>query len=360
MQQEFDLSSYNFDLPQELIAQQPLQQRSASRLLVLDRASGQTKDLRFVDLPQLLSPGTLLVRNVSRVFPARLLGQKTKTRGRVEFLLTTPLAMLEANPLQAGWNQARVEGLLRPGKGLAQGQRIEFSSQLQLEVLHKNSQGQVEANLFWQGDIQYLLYKLAQLPLPPYIKRQAQDSDYERYQTVYASQAKTGSVAAPTAGLHFDEQVMHSLQEQGLSWADINLYVSYGTFSPLRCQDVRKHSMHAEYVEIEPREADKIEAARQEGRPLLAVGTTTVRALESVMEYRGRIEPFSGWSDLFIYPGFEFRVVQQMLTNFHLPKSSLLLMVSAFAGRKNILAAYREAIKHGYRFFSYGDAMMIN
>lgn len=359
MQHEFDISSYDFDLPQEQIAQHPLQQRSASRLLLLDRSRAEIRDYNFVDLPGLLPQGALLVRNVSRVFPARLQGRKASTKGKVEFLLTTPPAMLEAYSWQAGWRQARVEGLIRPGKGLAEGQRIEISPDLELEVLQKKARGQVEVSILWQGDLLDILHSRADLPLPPYIKRQAQDRDYERYQTVYASQAKTGSVAAPTAGLHFDQEIMHRLQKKGFTWADINLYVGYGTFSPVREQDVRKHSMHAEYVEIEAQEADKIEAARQEGRPVLAVGTTCVRALESVMRYCGRIQAFAGWSDLFIYPGFEFQVVSQMLTNFHLPRSSLLLLVSAFAGRQNILYAYQQAVQKGYRFFSYGDCMLI-
>ncbi|MGM0423360.1 MAG: tRNA preQ1(34) S-adenosylmethionine ribosyltransferase-isomerase QueA [Thermodesulfobacteriota bacterium] len=359
MQNEYDISSYDFELPQELIAQHPLRQRSSSRLLLLDKTSGETWDCSFSDLPGLLPKGALLVRNVSRVFPARLVGYKAHTKGRVEFLLTTPLALLKAQPHAAGWTQAQVEGLFRPAKGLAEGQRIEISSQLELEVLHKNGQGQMQARLLWQGDLLDLLHRQAELPLPPYIKRQAQGNDYERYQTVYSSQAKTGSVAAPTAGLHFDQAVMHRLQEQGFAWADINLYVGPGTFSPLRQQDIREHSMHAEYVEIEAQEAEKIEAARQEGRPVLAVGTTCVRALESVVRSWGRIKAFAGWSDLFIYPGFEFQVVNHILTNFHLPRSSLLLMVSAFAGRQNILSAYQQAVQKGYRFFSYGDCMLI-
>lgn len=359
MHNEFDISAYDFHLPQELIAQHPLRHRSSSSLLFLERSLGHTQDYSFRDLPELLPPGALLVRNVSRVFPARLQGLKPETQGRVEFLLTTPLALLSPAKAASGWSQARVQGLLRPGKGVSEGQRIYISPCLELEVLHKQEQGGVQARLLWQGDLGQLLDSQAQLPLPPYIKRQPQASDYERYQTVYASQSKTGSIAAPTAGLHFDQETMARLQDKGFAWADINLYVGYGTFSPLREQDVRRHRMHAEYIEVEAQQAARIEAARQQGRPVVAVGTTCVRALESVLRNCGRIQAYAGWSELYIYPGFQFQVVDHMLTNFHLPKSSLLLMVSAFAGRENILAAYQEAVRKGYRFFSYGDCMLI-
>lgn len=356
---ELNISSYDFDLPQELIAQHPLQKRQDSRLFLLQRSSGQTKDCRFADLPDLLPRDALLVRNVSRVFPARLFGRKVETNAQVEFLLTTPLALINQQIRSAGEKQARVQGLCRPLKHIKAGQRIEFGKDLQLVIQEKKGDGLVTGILAWQDDLYQLLQSYGQLPLPPYIKRQAQPKDLERYQTVYARQDKTGSVAAPTAGLHFNAHILKKMERQGLQWADISLYVGYGTFSPLRVQDVRTHTMHAEYIEISHQEAQKIEQARLQSRPVIAVGTTTVRALESVMRTHGAIRQFSGWSDLFIYPGFEFQIVRHLITNFHLPRSSLLLMVSAFAGRQNILAAYRQAIAWGYRFFSYGDCMLI-
>ncbi len=367
--QKYLIENYDFELPAEQIAQHPAQKREDSRLLLLEKSSGLCRDCMFSDLADLLPPDALLVRNVSRVFPARLPGRKLDTGGRAEFLLTTPLALIngagqhacaEQQPAgQQKKHQCRVQGLLKPASRVRPGQSIRFGPGLEFCLEQKKSGGQVTGFLSWQGSLQDKLQAYGQLPLPPYIQREVRGSDLERYQTIYAREDKAGSVAAPTAGLHFDAETMHRLQNKGLQWADINLYVGYGTFSPVRTADVRSHAMHAEYIEIEPEQAQTIEQARQASQPIVAVGTTVVRALESVMRARGKIEPYAAWSDLYIYPGYRFQIVQHLITNFHLPRSSLLLLVSAFAGRENILASYQQAVALGYRFFSYGDCMLI-
>lgn len=316
----------------------------------------------FSDLPELLPPGTLLVGNNSRVAAARLYGVKP-SGGRVEFLLLTPPPLIEPIERPGGWHEADVEGLLRASKPTRPGTELIFSDDLRLIVGDKGAFGRISGRLIWRGELHALIDRLGWMPLPPYIKRDGVESeqteDRARYQTVYARADKAGSAAAPTAGLHFTDELRGRLDERSIGWAEVTLYVGYGTFSPVRTQDIREHTMHAEYIEIDEENAASIAAAKAEGRPVTAVGTTSVRTLESVHALRGRIEPFAGWTDLYLYPGAQFHVVDHMITNFHLPGSSLLIMVSAFSGREIMLDAYRRALDEGFRFFSYGDAMLI-
>lgn len=360
---EHELASYGFDLPEDLIAQHPAQRRDASRLMIVDRNAGQGETLHaFSQLPSLLPEGALLVANNSRVVPARLFGARA-SGGRVEMLLLTPPPLLvphaDARP---GWQAAGCEALLRASKSLRVGEEIVFGSELFARIVGKGEYGRHDVVLSWQGDLpalQGLLEKLGRLPLPPYIQRTPEPGDIERYQTIYASPDKAGSVAAPTAGLHFTPQVRADLAARGIGWSEVTLYVGYGTFSPVRCADIRDHRMHKEWIEVSPSAATAIAKAKAEGRPVCAVGTTAVRTLEGTFAQLGDIAPFSGTTDIFIRPGFSFQVVDHMLTNFHLPLSSLIIMVSAFAGRARVRAAYARAIQERLRFFSYGDAMLI-
>jgi S-adenosylmethionine:tRNA ribosyltransferase-isomerase len=238
-------------------------------------------------------------------------------------------------------------------------ERLVFERDLAFEVLEVREYGHVQGRLLWRGRLTEVLDRAGEIPLPPYIKRMEQAVDRERYQTVYAREEQKGSAASPTAGLHFSEEAFAALREKGIQWTEISLHVGYGTFSPLRERDIREHRMHAEYMEIPRESAERINRARREGRPVVAVGTTSTRALESAAREDGSVHAWRGWSDLYIYPGYRFRCVDHMITNFHLPDSSLILMVSAFAGREQLLRAYKNAIQNGYRFFSYGDAMLI-
>jgi S-adenosylmethionine:tRNA ribosyltransferase-isomerase len=242
---------------------------------------------------------------------------------------------------------------------MAIGQQASFPGGLELTVLHRQGYGKIQAQLTWSGRLDDIFQAYGHMPLPPYIRREDEPKDRDRYQTVYAAQDQPGSVAAPTAGLHFSTEILSALKEKGVDWVELTLHVGYGTFSPVRCQDIRQHEMHPEYVELGAEAAACITRAQIEGRPIVALGTTSVRALEGIALECGQIQPFAGWIDIFIYPGFPFRVVDHLLTNFHLPGSSLILMASALAGRKTLLAVYKQAVAQGYRFFSYGDAMLI-
>ena len=376
---DFSLAGYTFELPEDRIAQHPAAERSASRLLVLDKKNGVTAHARFADIGRHLPERCLLVANNSRVIPARVCGKRPGS-GRMEMLLLTPPPLLapdEERPGAAGppLRRAEAEVLLRPAKKARIGDVIRFADDFSLEVLRKGEFGRCRARLAWRGDLLAVLARLGQLPLPPYIKRPGQNeeadpalarNDLERYQTTYARSDKAGSVAAPTAGLHFTDALRAGLGALGHEWAEVTLYVGYGTFSPVRCNDIREHAMHAEYVEIPQRTADAVNRAKQEGRPVIAVGTTSARTLEGA--YRalhpedsdgGKLAAFAGWTDIFLYPGKRFNVIDGLVTNFHLPESSLLMLVSALAGRERIMRAYREALDQGYRFFSYGDAMLI-
>lgn len=336
------VSDFHFELPERLIAQYPLAERSASRLLHLERESGRWHDRHFIDLPELLSAGDLLVFNNTRVIPARLAARKP-TGGRVEILLERMTGNDEALA-QLGANRKPGPGTLLSVDGLAE-----------IEVVGREDDFwrlKIVRGPGWQG----LLEKAGHMPLPPYIERGDEAIDAERYQTVYAH--RPGAVAAPTAGLHFDQALLETLDARGIERGWCTLHVGAGTFQPVRSETVETHRMHAEWLEVDAQLVDQVNAARERGGRVVAVGTTAVRALETAAA-EGELAPFAGDSKLFIYPGYRFRVIDAMVTNFHLPESTLLMLVSAFAGRENVLAAYRHAVEQEYRFFSYGDAMFV-
>jgi len=357
--EDYRLESYAYPLPQERIAQVPADRRDGSNLLVLDRGTGRLQSAVFDQLADHLPPGALLVANNSRVIPARIFGTKA-TGGRVEFLLLTPLPLIRPDAArEGGWHTARAEGLLRASKAPGQGTVIAFSDDLRLTALTPGPFGRWQVELAWRGALRERFESIGHLPLPPYIQRPDTEADRERYQTTYSDADKAGSVAAPTAGLHFTPRLRTALARQGFTWAEVTLYVGYGTFSPVRCPDIREHRMHSEYVEVPEATARAVARAKAEGRPVVAVGTTSARSLEGMVRESGRIMEFRGETDIFITPGFNFQVVDAMITNFHLPESSLIIMIAALAGRQRILSAYEFALENGYRFFSYGDAMLI-
>jgi S-adenosylmethionine:tRNA ribosyltransferase-isomerase len=348
------VTDFDFDLPDGLIAQDAAP-RGQSRLLALNRTTGTIRHAAVADLPQFLRPGDLLVVNNTRVFPARLLGHRVPSGGRVECLLLERPERLERTEF---WT-----ALMHPGQKLKPGARVKFEGErgaLMAEVLERHFQGRRTIRLWSESSasVGELVEALGHVPLPPYIKRPDTSFDRERYQTVYA--LISGSVAAPTAGLHFTPELLEQLASQGIERADITLHVGYGTFKPVTVDRVEDHIVDPELYTIGAEAAAQIHRARQEGRRVIAVGTTTTRALEHAARGAdGRISPSTSLADLFIYPGFDFRVVDGLMTNFHIPKSSLLMLVSALAGRERVLAAYREAVEKGYRFYSYGDAMVI-
>ncbi|NHZ47938.1 tRNA preQ1(34) S-adenosylmethionine ribosyltransferase-isomerase QueA [Nitratidesulfovibrio liaohensis] len=380
------LESYRFHLPEDQIAQHPAPQRGGSRLLVLDRrgaGAGTLAHARFADLCDHLPEGCLLVANNSKVLPARLLGLRP-TGGKVEFLLLTPLPLLEElaggdtgtgsrrdstgeglRDEGEGWLSVPAEGLLRASKKIRTGDVMDFGPHLRVEVIQPGDFGRSAVRLHWRGDLRQLFLAQGHLPLPPYIRRETgavtpdAQEDRDRYQTVYADDSRLGSVAAPTAGLHFTDDLRARLAATDRQWAEVTLYVGYGTFSPVRCADIRQHAMHREYIEVGEATAAAIRAAKAEGRPVVTVGTTSTRTLEGTVRACGEVRAFTGWTDIFIKPGYRFTVADHIITNFHLPESSLLMLVSAFAGRRRVLSAYAEAVARGYRFFSYGDAMLL-
>lgn len=355
---QYDLKNYRFDLPEDRIAQQPAQRRDASKLMVLDKDTGRRTVADFTDLPDFLPEGALLVANNSRVIPARVFGTKP-TGGKVEFLLLTPLPRIISAEGASGWKKARVQGLLRASKSPKPRDLITFSDDLRLVPKERGDFGKWVVEIEWRGDLETVLGRIGCLPLPPYITRPSDENDAERYQTVYCRGDKAGSVAAPTAGLHFTPDVRRRIEAAGHRWAEVTLYVGYGTFSPVRERDIRNHLMHSEYIEVPAETAEAVRRAKAEGRPVLAVGTTSARTLEGMYREAGDITAFKGETDIFITPGYDFNVVDCLLTNFHLPESSLIIMVSALAGREPVMDAYKDALKHGFRFFSYGDAMLI-
>ncbi len=354
---DFSLEGYRFSLPQEQIAQEPPARRGESRLLTLDRTTGHVSVGTFARLADFLPPGLLVVNN-SKVVPARVFGRRA-SGGKVEFLLTTPLPHVRAVLGEDGVYAADVACLLRSSKKVQAGETVFLAEDFAAEVLRREDYGRCEVRLRWKGELPKRLCEAGVLPLPPYIRRPQSEADAERYQTVYANEAKVGSVAAPTAGLHFTAETKDALLRAGFTWAEVTLYVGYGTFSPVRCPDIRDHVMHAEYCEIPEESATAVAAAKAAGRAVTAVGTTSARTLEGAYAQTGSIAPFAGWTNIFLYPGKSVRVVDHLLTNFHLPESSLLMLVSAFAGRQRILDAYSRAVAEGVRFFSYGDAMLI-
>ena len=340
------LSLYDFDLPQELIAQRPLDERSASRLLHLNRATGQVVHQYFDSLPELLREGDLLVRNETRVLPARLLGKKL-SGGQVEVLLVR-----QVDPLKNAWRC-----LTKSSKPLRVGTCLEFPEGISGEVVAVEEDGQRLLHFNCPDDFFAVLEQVGHMPLPPYIHRQDLDFDKDRYQTVFAN--NPGAIAAPTAGLHFTEETFAALKARNIEVCGITLHVGPGTFLPVRTEDLSEHRMHAEVYEIPETTARQINAARADGRRIVALGTTVTRTLEHAVNDKGLLAAGQGETSLFITPGFNFRMVDALITNFHLPKSTLLVLVSAFAGRDFILEAYREAVVSGYRFFSYGDCMLI-
>jgi S-adenosylmethionine:tRNA ribosyltransferase-isomerase len=356
---DFRLQGYDFPLPGELVAQEPAAAREASRLMILRRADGAVSLGGFSDILDHLPEKCLLVANNAKVIPARLFGRRPGG-GAAEFLLLTPPPLLRTEETADG-KLAGAEGLVRPSGRARPGEIVLFGRDLSLVLEERGEYGRWRVTLRWRGDLDALLARHGVLPLPPYIRRPAGGADAERYQTVYARPDKAGAVAAPTAGLHFTRELRARLAESGRDWAEITLYVGYGTFSPVRCEDIRRHALHAEYVELPGETARAVARAGAEGRAVVAVGTTSVRALEGIRQACGALPPegFSGFVDLFLYPGKGFQVVDGLITNFHLPRSSLLMLVAALTGREALLAAYARAVREGFRFFSYGDAMLI-
>ena len=338
------LKDFYYDLPKELIAQSPLEKRDMSRLLLLDRKTGITKHLYFRDIVNYINPGDCLVINNTRVIPARLLGIREDTGGKIEFVL------LKKHDTDI-W-----EVMLKPGKRAKIGTRFVFGDNLlKAEILKIVEGGNRLVKFTYDGIFEEVLDRIGIIPLPPYITEKL--SDRERYQTVYSKY--NGSAAAPTAGLHFTEELINELKNKGIRFAELTLHVGIGTFRPVKTENIEEHKMHSEYFKIGKEACDIINETRSNNRRVIAVGTTSCRVLESVADENGFVEPAEGETDIFIYPGYRFRAIEGLITNFHLPESTLLMLVCAFAGRENVLNAYKEAIEQKYRFYSFGDAMFI-
>lgn len=339
-----DVKDFYYDLPQELIAQDPLEDRSSSRLMVLDKITGEVEHRHFKDITEYLRPGDCLVINNTKVIPARLYGVKEGTEAKIEILLLKR----KENDI---W-----ETLVKPGKKCKIGTKIVFGEGILTgEVVDIVEEGNRLIQFHYEGIFEEILDRLGQMPLPPYITHQLQDKN--RYQTVYAKY--DGSAAAPTAGLHFTPELLQQVRDMGVEIAEVTLHVGLGTFRPVKETDVLKHHMHSEFYKIEQSEADKINKAKKEGHRVIAVGTTSTRTLESAADENGFLTEKSGWTEIFIYPGYQFKVIDALITNFHLPESTLVMLVSALAGREHVLAAYETAAEEKYRFFSFGDAMFI-
>ena len=339
-----DVKDFYYDLPQELIAQDPLEDRSSSRLMVLDKITGEVEHRHFKDITEYLRPGDCLVINNTKVIPARLYGVKEGTEAKIEILLLKR----KENDI---W-----ETLVKPGKKCKIGTKIVFGEGILTgEVVDIVEEGNRLIQFHYEGIFEEILDRLGQMPLPPYITHQLQDKN--RYQTVYAKY--DGSAAAPTAGLHFTPELLQQVRDMGVEIAEVTLHVGLGTFRPVKETDVLKHHMHSEFYKIEQSEADKINKAKKEGHRVIAVGTTSTRTLESAADENGFLTEKSGWTEIFIYPGYQFKVIDALITNFHLPESTLVMLVSALAGRVHVLAAYETAVEEKYRFFSFGDAMFI-
>lgn len=337
-------SDFFYELPQELIAQEPLEKRSSSRLLVLDKNDGSMEHKVFSDLPEYLQKGDCLVMNNTRVIPARLLGERADTGGKAEILL---LKCIEGDV----W-----EAIVKPGKRVKTGNRLVFgNNELKAEVIEVMDSGNRLIRFEYEGIFQEVLDRVGVMPLPPYITKKLEDS--ERYQTVYSKYR--GSAAAPTAGLHFTPQLLEEIRNKGVNLVYLTLHVGLGTFRPVKVKDIEKHVMHSEYYSIDAAAAETINKTKESGCRVVAVGTTSCRVLETVGSSNGRVEQAQGWTDIFIYPGCKFKIIDALVTNFHLPESTLIMLVSAFAGRDSILNAYRTAVDLKYRFFSFGDAMLI-
>ena len=337
-------SDFYFDLPEELIAQTPLEKRDNSRLLTLNKETGETRHLHFYDLPQLLRPGDCLVLNDSRVLPARLIGHRLPGGGACEVLLLVDRG-------DKTW-----ECLVRPGKKMRVGAQLSFGNgELTAEVVGEVEGGNRLVRFQYEGIFLEVLERLGKMPLPPYIKAELQDP--ERYQTVYSREI--GSAAAPTAGLHFTKELLEKIQNMGVKLCYITLHVGLGTFRPVKEENITDHDMHSEYCMISQETADQINQTKRQGGRVICVGTTSCRTIESWAQEDGTLKESAGWTNIFIYPGYRFKVLDGLITNFHLPESTLIMLVSALAGREHVLAAYQEAVEQKYRFFSFGDAMFI-
>lgn len=337
-------SDFYYDLPEELIAQEPLQKRDGSRLMVLDKKSGEIEHRHFYDIADMIEPGDALILNDTRVLPARLYGVKEDTGGAIEFLL------LNKHSLDT-W-----EVILRPGRRAKPGARFVFGNgELRAEILEVINDGNRLVRFEYEGLFENVLDKLGEMPLPPYITKKLEDK--ERYQTVYARH--TGSAAAPTAGLHFTPELLDKIKQNGVSIGYVTLHVGLGTFRPVKADEITEHKMHSEYYVLPAETAELINRTKAAGKRVIAVGTTATRTLETAGIGGLPLKPASGWTDIFIYPGKEFHVIDALITNFHLPESTLIMLVSALAGREHVLRAYETAVKERYRFFSFGDAMFI-
>ena len=338
------VTDYYFDLPQEQIAQDPLEDRSSSRLLVLDKETGEYSHHVFREITEFLKPGDCLVLNNTKVIPARLFGEKEGTQAKIEILL-----------LKRKENDVW-ETLVKPGKKAKVGTKIIFGGGLLVgEVIDIVEEGNRLIQFTYEGIFEEILDQLGQMPLPPYITHQLKDKN--RYQTVYAKY--DGSAAAPTAGLHFTPELLQQVKDMGVDIAEVTLHVGLGTFRPVKVDNILDHHMHSEFYMVTQEAADKINNAKKNGHRVICVGTTSCRTIESAADENGMLRESSGWTEIFIYPGYQFKVLDCLITNFHLPESTLLMLVSALAGREHVLAAYEEAVKEGYRFFSFGDAMFI-
>ena len=352
----YALSEYNYELPPELIAQQPAHRRDESNLMVMERQSGELSHCRFKLLDHFLKPGDVLVVNNTAVIPGKLVGRK-ESGGKAEVLICSYSGNGDSGDIKA---HQLYPCLVKAARPLKPGSLLYFDEGLSAKVVERNN-GTYLIRFHAEGDFESLLDRIGQMPLPPYIRRSAKGAppcdDRAAYQTVYATEK--GAIAAPTAGLHFTTELLAKLKAGGIGIAPLTLHVGYGTFLPVRSQDIRLHRMHAESYSIPMRAAEMINSARSAGQRVVAVGTTSVRTLEYVSDSAGYVRAGNGCCDLFIYPGYRFKAVDAMITNFHLPQSTLLMLVSAFAGREKVLHAYREAIRRRYRFYSYGDAMLI-
>lgn len=338
------LSDFYYDLPKELIAQEPIPDRQMSRLLVLDKDSGNIEHRIFKDIVEYLKPGDCLVLNNTRVIPARLLGEKEGSGGKIEFVL---LKKVEEDI----W-----EVILKPGRRAKPGARFVFGNgELKAEIVDIVEEGNRLVRFEYEGIFEQVLDRIGTMPLPPYITKRLEDS--ERYQTVYSKYR--GSAAAPTAGLHFTNELLKQIEDKGIEIAYVTLHVGLGTFRPVKTENILEHKMHSEFYNLSDENSEKINRTRKNGGRVIAVGTTTCRVLESKGNDRRIVEPGNGWTEIFIYPGYNFKVIDALITNFHLPESTLIMLVSALAGRDKLMNAYSEAVKEKYRFFSFGDAMFI-
>lgn len=344
MTEGMNVKDYDYDLPEELIAQDPLEDRSSSRLMVLDRQTGDVEHRHFTDILEYLHPGDCLVINNTKVIPARLFGVKEDTQAKIEVLLLKR----KENDI---W-----ETLVKPGKKAKPGTKLVFGDGLlTAEVVDVVEEGNRLIQFHYDGIFEEILDQLGQMPLPPYITHQLKDKN--RYQTVYAKY--DGSAAAPTAGLHFTKELLQKVKDMGVDIAEVTLHVGLGTFRPVKVENVLDHHMHLEFYMVSQEAADKINRAKESGHRVIAVGTTSTRTLEAAADENGRLHETSGWTEIFIYPGYQFKVIDALITNFHLPQSTLVMLVSALAGREHVLHAYEIAVKERYRFFSFGDAMLI-